>query len=89
MLAARGRMDEALALVAEGLARADQGEFYDLRTPSLLVFAQLLLDAGRIEEARASAQELLDLARTRRDIVFEGRAADLMERAAVSGPTAS
>ncbi|MDP9269990.1 MAG: hypothetical protein M3P14_03295 [Chloroflexota bacterium] len=87
LAAARGKMDEALASVADALALADQGEYYDLRTMSRLVFAQLLLDAGRIEEARARAQEVLDLARARADVVFESRAMDLLKRASVSRET--
>jgi tetratricopeptide (TPR) repeat protein len=87
--AARGSLDEALASVASAVALADQGEFYDLRTSSKLVYGQLLLDAGRIEEARAPAQEVLDLASTRRDVFFEGRARDLLERMAVSGATST
>jgi ATP/maltotriose-dependent transcriptional regulator MalT len=86
LAAARGRMDDALASVADALVLADQGEFYDLRTRSRLVSAQLLLEVGRIEEARARAQEVLDLARVRADVVYEGRAQDLVERATSSRP---
>jgi hypothetical protein len=50
------------------------------------VFAQLLQDAGRTEEAAARAQELIDLAQYRGDVVFEGRARDILERIA-AGPT--
>lgn len=82
--AARGSMDAALSSVADALERTDRGEYYHLRTGSRLVSAQLLLDAGRIEEARARAQEVLELARARRDVVFEGRARDLLERVAIS-----
>jgi ATP/maltotriose-dependent transcriptional regulator MalT len=89
LAAARGRMDEALASVGDALALADQGEYYELRTLSRLVSAQLLLDAGRIDEARARAQEVLVLARQRGDVVFEGRAKDLLERTDVSSPAPS
>jgi len=89
LAAARGSMDEALASVADAVALADQGEYYDARTGSRLVFAQLLLDVGRIDEARARAQEVLDLARTRGDVVLQGRAKNLLERMAVSSPTPS
>jgi len=75
-------MDDALGSVADALALADQGEYYDTRTLSRLVFAQLLLDAGRLDEARARAQEVLDLARVRGDVVFEAKATELLERAA-------
>jgi ATP/maltotriose-dependent transcriptional regulator MalT len=89
-LAARhGRMDEALATVADALALADRSEYYDLRAPSLLLFAQLLLDAGRLEEARAHAQQVLDLARLRGDVLFESRATDLLDRLAVLRPAAN
>ena len=87
LAAARGSIDEALILVESALALADEGEYYDLRTTSRLVFAELLLDAGRIEEARARAKEVLDLARPRGDVVFEGRARGLIERMAVSSHT--
>jgi ATP/maltotriose-dependent transcriptional regulator MalT len=86
LAAARGRLDEALASVADSLALADEGEFYDARTRSRLVFAPLLLDAGRIKEARARAQEVLDLARVRGDVVYEGTARDILEKAAQASP---
>jgi tetratricopeptide (TPR) repeat protein len=89
LAAARGSLDEALVSVADALALADEGEYYHIRTGSRLVFAQLLLDAGRIEEARPRAQEVLDLARVRGDVVFEGRARDLMKRMAVTRPSPS
>ena len=78
-------------MVAGALALADEGEYYELRTLSRLVFAfaQLLLDAGRLDEARVPAQEVIDLARVRGDVVFEGRATDLIERMARSSPTPS
>ncbi|MDP9273508.1 MAG: hypothetical protein M3O93_08300, partial [Chloroflexota bacterium] len=82
-----GRMDESLASVADAVALADQGEYYDMLTRSRLAFAQLHLDAGRVEEARARAHELLDLAQARGDVVFEAKAADLLERAEMSRPT--
>jgi tetratricopeptide (TPR) repeat protein len=81
---ASGRREEALASVAEALALAETGEFYDLRTLSRLVFAQLLLDAGRHEEARSRAEEVIDLAGVRGDVIFEARARDLLERTAVA-----
>jgi ATP/maltotriose-dependent transcriptional regulator MalT len=77
---ASGRREEALASVAEALALADTGEFYHLRTLSRLVFAQLLLDTGGVDEARRRAEEVIDLARVRGDAVFETRARDLIER---------
>jgi tetratricopeptide (TPR) repeat protein len=89
LAARRGRMDEALASVADALALADRSEYYDLRAPSLLLFAQLLLDAGRLEEARAHAQQVLDLARPRGDVLFESRATDLLDRLAVLRPAAN
>jgi hypothetical protein len=67
--------------VADAVTLADEGEYYDLCTRSRLVFAQLLLDVGRIEEARARAQEVIDLAQARGDVIFEARARDVMERA--------
>ena len=81
---ASGRREEALASVAEALALADTGEFYDIRALSRLVFAQLLLDAGRLEEARGRAEEVIDLARVRGDVIFEARARDLLERTAAA-----
>jgi class 3 adenylate cyclase/tetratricopeptide (TPR) repeat protein len=84
--AARGSLDNALASVADALAIADQGEYYDLLTLSRLVSAELLLAAGRMDEGRARAQEVIDLARHRGDVVFEGRAKDLVERAAGASP---
>jgi class 3 adenylate cyclase/tetratricopeptide (TPR) repeat protein len=87
LAAARGNIDEALTSVAGGLALADEGEYYELRTRSRLVFAQLLLDAGRTDEAGALAQEVLDLARPGRDVVLLGRAMDLVERAGLPSPT--
>jgi hypothetical protein len=81
---ASGRTEAALASVVEALALADAGEFYDLRAQSRLVFAQLLLDAGRLEEAHSRAEEVIDLAQVRGDIVFEARARDLLERTAVA-----
>jgi class 3 adenylate cyclase/tetratricopeptide (TPR) repeat protein len=86
LAAARGRMDDALASVADALLLADQGEFYETLIRSRLVFTQLLLDAGRIPEARARAHEVLDLARPRGDVVYEGRATALLERATSSTP---
>ena len=88
LAAARGSIDEALTLAASALALADEGEHYDLRMLSRLVLAQLLQEAGRIEEAAALAQEMIDLARVRGDVVFEGRARDILERIA-SSPTPS
>src|SRR5207302_578000 len=82
--AARGKMGDALAQLTDALALADQGEYYELRTSSRLVFAQLLIDAGHIEEALARAQEVLELARARGDVVFEGRARNLMNKTSVS-----
>jgi class 3 adenylate cyclase/predicted ATPase len=87
LAAQRGSMADALASAAEGLALADQGEVYELRTGSRLVLAQLLLDAGRIDEARRHAQEVVDLARVRGDVVFEARAASLIERTAAAEST--
>jgi len=84
LAAERGDTDEALASVADALALADQGEFYELRTTSRLVFAPLLLEAGRLEEARARAQEVVDLAQVRGDVIFEARARDLIERTAAA-----
>jgi len=84
LAAAHGNMDLAIATVADCLALADQGEYYGLRTGSRLVFAQLLRDVGRIEEARARAQEVIDLAQVRGDVVFEARAKDLIERTTVA-----
>ncbi|MEP6469812.1 MAG: adenylate/guanylate cyclase domain-containing protein [Chloroflexota bacterium] len=86
LAAARGKMAEALASVADAVALADEGEYYELRTRSRLVFAQLLLDAGRIADARARAQEVLDLAGHRGDVVFADRATALLERAGTSSP---
>jgi class 3 adenylate cyclase/tetratricopeptide (TPR) repeat protein len=84
LAAAHGTMDDALTFAASALALADQGEFYDLRTGSRLVFAQLLLDVGRIDEARARAQEVIDLAQVRGDVIFEARARDIIERTAAA-----
>ena len=84
LAAARGTMNEALTFAASAVALADQGEFYALRTESRLVFAQLLLDAGRLDEARARAQEVVDLAQVRGDVIFEARATDLIERTAAA-----
>jgi len=84
LAAVGGDMDRALATVAGGLALADQGEYYGLRTESRLVFAQLLLDAGRLDEARTRAEELVDLAKVRGDVVLEARATDLIERTAAA-----
>jgi class 3 adenylate cyclase/tetratricopeptide (TPR) repeat protein len=84
LAAARGKMEEALASVADALSLADQGEMYDRRIGSRLVLAQLLLDSGRTADARARAQEILDLARPGRDIVLEARAMDLIERMAAA-----
>jgi len=75
-------MDEALTFAASALSLADEGEFYALRTESRLVFAQLLLDAGRLDEARRRAEEVIDLAQVRGDVIFEARARDLIERTA-------
>lgn len=86
MAAERGNMDAALASVGDAVARADPGEYYDLLTRSRLLFAQLLLEAGRIDEMRAQAQEVIDLARIRGDIILEGRARDLVERVTISSP---
>jgi class 3 adenylate cyclase/tetratricopeptide (TPR) repeat protein len=80
LAAARRNMPEALASVADAVALADDGEFYVTRTQTRLVFAQLLLDSGRIEEAHARAQEVLDLARNRRDVVLQHRAEDILEQ---------
>ena len=80
LAAARDTMDEALEFAAGALSLADEGEYYDLRTGSRLVFAQLLLDVGRIEEASARAQEVIDLAQVRGDVIFEGKARNLIER---------
>jgi tetratricopeptide (TPR) repeat protein len=85
LAAAHGTMDEALLFAASALALADQGEFYDLCTGSRLEIAQLLLDVGRIEEARARAQEVIDLAQVRGDVIFEARARKLIERATALG----
>ena len=82
LAAARGSTAEALTWAASALAMADEGELYDLRTLSRLVFAGLLHDAGRTEEAAALAQEVVDLAQYRGDVVFEGRARDILERVA-------
>jgi class 3 adenylate cyclase/tetratricopeptide (TPR) repeat protein len=87
--AARGHLDDALASVATGLALADQTEYYDLLTDARLVFAQLLVEAGRFDEARARAREVVDLARVRGDVVTEGRANALIERTQASSPAAS
>jgi ATP/maltotriose-dependent transcriptional regulator MalT len=84
LAAARGTMDQALSFAASALALADEGEYYDLRTRSRLVFAELLLDAGRVEEAQARAQEALHLAQVRGDVIFEARARKLIERAAAA-----
>lgn len=84
LAAARGTPDEALTFAASALALADEGEFYDLRTAARLVLAQLLLDVARIEEARTRAQEVIDLARVRGDVIFEARARDLIKRAAAA-----
>ncbi len=54
----------------------------DLRTSSWLVFAQLLLDTGRTGDARARAQEVVDLAQVRGDVIFEARARSLIDRGA-------
>lgn len=89
LAAARGKLDEALTLVANALALADEGEFYDSRTLSRLAFAELLLDAGRIDEARIRAQEVLDLARPRGDVLYAKRATDLLGRMTVSTPRRS
>ena len=87
--AARGSLDDALASAAAGFAIADQTELYNLLTSSRLVVAQLLLDAGHFDEARACAQEVIDLARVRGDIVTEGRARNLVERTEVTSPAAN
>jgi hypothetical protein len=80
-------MDEALRFAASALTLADQGEYYDFRAESRLVFAQLLLDAGRFDEARVLAEEVVDLAQGRGDIVFEARARSLIERATAAEST--
>jgi len=82
LAAGAGDIGQALALVGDAVALADEGEFYDTRSMSRLLSAQLLLDAGRLDEARARAQEVIDLAQTRGDAVFEGRAKAVIERAA-------
>ena len=81
LAAGGGDLDQALTWVADAVALADEGEFYDTRSISRLVSAQLLLDAGRLDEARARAEEVLALALTRGDVVFGGRAKALIERA--------
>jgi len=83
---ASGRREEALAWVAEALALADAGEYYDLRTRSRLVFAQLLLNAGRPQEAHSRAEEVIDLAQVRGDVIYGARARELLERTAVAEP---
>jgi ATP/maltotriose-dependent transcriptional regulator MalT len=80
LAARRGSMTNALTLAGDAVALADQGESYDLRTMSPLVLARLLLDAGRPDEARRRADEVVDLARVRGDVIFEARAGDLAER---------
>jgi hypothetical protein len=84
LAAAQGKMREAIAAAADAATLSDEGEYYDIRTGSRLVLAQLLLDAGRGDEARVPAQELLDLARQRGDVVFAARAKALLERASAS-----
>jgi tetratricopeptide (TPR) repeat protein len=84
LAAARGSMDEALTSVAGAVALADEGVYYDLRATSRLVYAHLLLDAGRASDARASAEEVLGLVRPGRDVIIANRARDLMKRAAKS-----
>ena len=87
--AARGSLDDALALAAAAFAMADQTEFYNLLTSSRLVVAQLLLEAGRFDETRARAQEVIDLARVRGDVVTERRARELVERTEVTSSAAN
>jgi class 3 adenylate cyclase/tetratricopeptide (TPR) repeat protein len=81
---AGGRSEAALASVAEAFALADMGEFYDLRARSRLLLAQLLLDTGRLQQARSRAEEVIDLAQVRGDVIYEARARDLLERTAVA-----
>jgi len=81
---ASGRIEEALSAVAGALALADTGEFYDLRTRARLVLAQLLLKAGRLDGARVRAEEVIQLAQVRGDVIFEARARDLLERTGVA-----
>jgi len=89
LAAARGRIDEALASAAGAVALADEGESFSFRIKSRLVFAELLLDASRTGDARARAQEVLDLARPGRDVVLANRARQLMKRATMSSPPLS
>ena len=78
LAAASGRINDALAWATKAMALADEGEFYDTRTASRLVLARLLLDAGHMGEARTRAQEVVDLAQVRGDVIFKARAERLI-----------
>jgi class 3 adenylate cyclase/tetratricopeptide (TPR) repeat protein len=85
LAAAHGDLENAIMSLVEAVSDADGTIYYDLRTMSRLVSADLLLLAGRLDEARTRAEELVDLARVRGDVVFEARAGGLIEHAAAGG----
>ncbi len=79
VLARRGRFDEAAA-VAEDAARIAAGtDYLELHAHALVSLAEVLLLAGRPEEAASSLREAIELLRQKGNVVEQARAQALLE----------
>ena len=79
VLARRGRFDEATA-VAEDAARIAAGtDYLELHAHALESLAEVLLLAGRPEEAASSLREAIELLRQKGNVVEQARAQVLLE----------
>jgi predicted ATPase len=67
-----GRSDEAEALAAEAVRRAERTDFLTLRAEAQLDLAEVLGAGGRSDEAEAARQAALELYRQKGDVVSGG-----------------
>ncbi len=79
VLAGRGELETAEALVREAMAIVRTTDDIDAQADTLMDLAEVLVDAGRAADAQAFAQEALDLYEQKGDLVLAARARSWLE----------
>jgi tetratricopeptide (TPR) repeat protein len=80
ILAERGELGEAEELARAAVALAARTDFLNQHGDALLELAAVLAKGGRAPEARAAADEALELYRRKGNLVSSARASQWMER---------
>lgn len=78
LLARRGELGQAEALAREAVALAEETDFLVLRGDACMDLAEVLRASGRLEEARASTEQALELFERKENVVSAARARSLL-----------